>query len=362
MRRAIRLLLLLFIFSIAFISSVILLSQQFDNSIIAYTISEDVRHSSVQLIDGRTGQILNVIHNIGEGDILGRSPLWSPDGQRLAFWTIHNRSDSLAFEIEIENYLVTNLTEQYGYFSMPIYGANNQQLYATLPTVINVPISLINDVYPDGEQILASTLSIPEWSPDGRYIAYLNRYEDLETGESLSSGTIAQDIDLYVMDTISGDIINYTIAFNNIGTPIWSPDGTQIAFIATQTNFGQIYILDIGTGTINEIPIRTNAVGRLVWSPDSQRIAFTSNQPGENNTLNGEVMVLDIASLEMQNISQSTHYDTDPTWSPDGNLLAFTSRRDGNQSDIFIANIKTGQLRQITFTDANETELIWQPH
>ncbi len=361
MRREIHLILLIFIVNIVFVSSVILLSRQFDNSTIAYTISETVTDFSVQVIDVRTGQTLNMVHNIGEGDILGRSPQWSPDGQRLAFWTIHNRSDSLAFEIEIENYFVTNLTEQYGYFSMPIYGANNQQLYATLPTVINVPISLINDVYPDGEQILASTLSIPEWSPDGQYIAYLNRYEDLETGESLSSGTIAQDIDLYIMDTISGDIINYTIAFNNIGIPIWSPDGTQIAFIATQTNFGQIYILDIGTGAINQIPIRTNAVGRLVWSPDSERIAFTSNQPGENNTLNGEVMVLDIASLEMQNISQSTHYDTDPTWSPDGNLLAFTSRRNSNQSDIFIANIATGDLRRLTYTSANETDLSWRP-
>lgn len=362
MRNIVRIMTLIFMFNIVAIISAVLFSQLFKNTTIAYTISEHVRHSSVQLIDARTGQTLNLIHNIGEGDILGRSPFWSPDGQRLAFWTIHNRSDSLAFEIKMKGYVIENLSEAYGYFSMPIYGANNQQLYATLPTVNSVPVFLVNDIYPDGEQILSTTLSIPAWSPDGRYIAYLNRYEDLETGESLSAGVNIQEVDLYILDTQSDETINYTTEFDNVTTPFWSPDGSQIAFMRTaQLNAGQIYILDLATREINEIPTDTNAAGSLVWSPNGDYIAFTSNQRDANNTVDGEVMVLNVETSELQNISASPLYDTDPTWSPDGNFIAFASRRDGNQSDIFIANLLTGDLQQLTYTDADEGELFWQP-
>ncbi|GAB5494164.1 MAG: hypothetical protein Phog2KO_43790 [Phototrophicaceae bacterium] len=362
MRLILRILTAIFILNILAILSVILLGQQSSNSVIAYAISETVRDSSVQLIDTRTGHTINLGNDVGEGFIIARSPMWSPDGERIAFWTIHNRSNSLAFEIELDSYTITNLTEAYDYFSMPVYGANNQALYAPVPTASNNPIFLVNETYPNGEQIIASTMSMPQWSPDGRYIAYLNIYQDLETGETLSSGLNFQDIDLYILDTQTSETINYTSEFDNVTMPFWSPDGTQIAFMrATQLNSGKIYLLELATGEIEEIPTDTNAVGNLVWSPDANYIAFTSTQAGNGNETNGEVMILDMRSYEMQNISQAEFYDTEPTWSPDSQFLAFVSRRDGQQNDIYIANIATGELRQLTYTSANEGQPFWRP-
>ncbi len=47
-----------------------------------------------------------------------------------------------------------------------------------------------------------------------------------------------------------------------------------------------------------------------------------------------------------------------PTWSPDGRWIAFASDRSGNW-DIFLLELETGQLIQLTDDPGDDTEPDW---
>jgi len=53
-------------------------------------------------------------------------------------------------------------------------------------------------------------------------------------------------------------------------------------------------------------------------------------------------------------------YDSRPVYSPDGKYLAFNSTRTGN-GDIYIFNLKTNELKRLTFDDGNESLSAWSP-
>ena len=63
--------------------------------------------------------------------------------------------------------------------------------------------------------MMAAAVSPPEWSPDGRYLAFVGSIEGPSS-------------DLYLYDTLSGRIIRKTDGPNQALMPYWSPDGTGI--------------------------------------------------------------------------------------------------------------------------------------
>lgn len=331
-----------------------------NGGILAYTITNSEQNSFVILTDVLTGQSIELTQYTGDGDITGRTPQWSLDGERVSFWVYQNRTDTIAYELEIDTYDLNNLSEQTDFFSLPIYGANDQALYATLPTFLNVPLYLVNETHPDGVLLANTILSKPTWSPDGEYVAYINLYEELETDTGPSSGSDVQEIDVYITELDTLITTNYTLDLNTSGIPVWSPDGSKIAFTSRARNIGQIYLIDPETGDITEIPERLRAVGQPIWSPDSRYLSFISNRLTNTGEVNTEVMVVDIETYEVQNISDSPHYDIEPVWSPDGRFIAFVSRRN-TQHDIYIATLATGNIRRLTYSSEIESDLSWRP-
>jgi TolB protein len=60
--------------------------------------------------------------------------------------------------------------------------------------------------------------------------------------------------------------------------PVWSPDGTRIAFISSAPgaffNPGRLHVVNVdGTGQKNLTPV--DDVWEPAWSPDGTRIAYT---------------------------------------------------------------------------------------
>ncbi|MEL7436353.1 MAG: DPP IV N-terminal domain-containing protein, partial [Chloroflexota bacterium] len=109
-----------------------------------------------------------------------------------------------------------------------------------------------------------------------------------------------------------------------------------------------------------ELPPRTEAVGRPVWSSDSRMIAFTSENWDRISDISTDVMVIDVETHDVTNLSQSGAFDNSPIWSPDNRYVVFISMRDG-QSELYVADIQTGNLRRLTYTPENEGDITWQP-
>jgi dipeptidyl-peptidase 4 len=105
--------------------------------------------------------------------------------------------------------------------------------------------------------------------------------------------------------------------------PVLSPDGRAVLYV----NDHQIYRATLATAAVpgvgSDKPFIT-AWGENrdpVWSPDGSRIAFVSERG--DHTLIG---VYDIATKRVAWVSPSVDHDTSPTWSPDGKRLAFIRR------------------------------------
>lgn len=325
-------------------------------TVIAYTLTDTVLNSRVMLLDINTGIQSDISSNVAVGDISGRRPRWSPDGNQLAFWTHHNRRDSFVYNLRWSDYTTHNLSEESGYPSIPIFHPNGQISFSSNPRFNNADLFLLNEQNQDSELLVEHLMGEPQWSPDGRYLAYLAA-PNIDVDESISAGDDIDpnELNVYILELETGEISNLTETTEAAGHPIWSPDSTQIAFISETWNIGQINIIDIRTNKISILSIR-DATGIPQWSPKGDSLVFAAYSEG----INLEIFVWGLERGEALNISNNPTYDLQPVWSPDGNKIIFVSRR-GSQDDLYMYDMETGTLQQVTFTPENESDPAWRP-
>lgn len=147
---------------------------------------------------------------------------------------------------------------------------------------------------------------------------------------------------------------------NNRG-PIWSPDGSKIAFRSQASGNRDIYVMDAGGGNITQLTTSPYDDYSPAWSPDGKKIIFVSERDG-----NPEIYMMNADGSNQTRLTHNDFYDYYPTWSPDGKWIAFYSRRDQN-TDIYLLNgactkkpesCDIGQVR-LTSDPARDFEPTW---
>lgn len=84
----------------------------------------------------------------------------------------------------------------------------------------------------------------PSWSPDGRYIVATGLAPDEQSCEksevrSNPEKCLYKGREIYVADTVTGEVHSLTPGI----APIWSPDGSTIAFLSDRTGSPEIWII-----------------------------------------------------------------------------------------------------------------------
>jgi len=161
--------------------------------------------------------------------------------------------------------------------------------------------------------------------------------------------------------TMGGDGSNLKRITNNVvseSAPAWSPDKKQIAFVRiVETHNDEIFIMN-ADGT-NERRL-TNYLGLdagPAWAPDGKRIAFESHR-GDGP---GDIWIVDIDTGELTNITHNAAYrDAEPTWSPDGTQIAF-QRHINNNWEICVIAASGINDRCITNNPAHDQFPAWSP-
>ena len=85
------------------------------------------------------------------------------------------------------------------------------------------------------------------------------------------------------------------------------------------------------------------------------RIAYVSYRDGDD-----EIYVQDLSTGQVEQITDNTSNDWRPVWSPDGGRIAYVSYRDGDYG-IYVHDLDTGRVEQITDNTSDERSPVWSP-
>jgi Tol biopolymer transport system component len=180
----------------------------------------------------------------------------------------------------------------------------------------------------------------PAWSPNGQSLVF---------SRIAGSGSA-----LY---TMRGDGSHMTKITNSAfaAGPQWSPDGREIAFDGDD----QIYIVDadgsdqklLFDGMVGSGP------GVPSWSPDGTKLAFF-NTPGESGNFTAEVWTMARDGSVKQRLFRSACCVMNwaaPVWSPDGKKIAFAAT---SADGTFVVASDGSGLRRLS--TASASGLTWQ--
>ncbi len=159
--------------------------------------------------------------------------------------------------------------------------------------------------------------------------------------------------EIYVRDFAGSTPIRLTNNTAYDAVPIWSPDGTQIAF----SRGTDVYVMDAdGSNQIN----LTNGAGTSNvpqdWSPDGTRILFVSDRDGDD-----DLWIMHPDGSQPSQLLNTTQLELDGAWSPDGKTIAF-SRLIGIHTDIWLMDADGSNERNITNNGSTDsTSPSWSP-
>ena len=123
-----------------------------------------------------------------------------------------------------------------------------------------------------------------------------------------------------------------------IMSPVWSPDGTQLAYVSFENRLPAIYVQSVQSGERHKVIANEGINGAPAWSPDGRKLAFA----GSTRDGNVDVYLKDLASGQTLRVTDDPAIDTEPVWSQDGHSLYFTSDRSG-RPQIYRVTIAPGQ-------------------
>ena len=128
--------------------------------------------------------------------------------------------------------------------------------------------------------------------------------------------------------------------------PSLSPDGKRVVYIGPfiKGPADGLYVTDLASGYTSRLPGTTKGDLNPLWSPDGSKIAFTR---GPSSGLIGapgsyRVMVMDADGSNLRQLSDDNDVNYAVAWMPDGNHLLFnTPSRDG--VTLYNMGVQTGE-------------------
>jgi dipeptidyl aminopeptidase/acylaminoacyl peptidase len=237
------------------------------------------------------------------------------------------------------------------------------------------------------------SVSGPQCSPDGQWIAYTVSYSDLKADERRSA--------IWMVSLDGAQNVRLTYTAGSDSNPRWSPDGKYLAFLSARTADAksqaepksQVWIIDKRGGEARQLTDVKQQIEDYDWSPDSKKLVLVMKEVDEQSEKKPKPIVIDryhfkqdiqgyltaasrshlyLFDVQSQKVEQLTNdknfEDENPVWSPDGKRIAFISNREKDPdksftNDIFVMDAKPGSKAEklITAFAPNDQHLLWSP-
>jgi len=259
-------------------------------------VAERDGNREIYTMDTNGNNQTNLTNNAADDN----TPSCSPDGTKIAF--LSNRDGGM-YELYVMNSNGSNVTK--------ITNNSNNQI----------------------------SFSRAGWSSDGTKIAFTSNKE----------GAWA----IYTMDTNGANQTRIGDLGDN-REPVWSPDGSKIAFHSSRQDAKyEIYSMSSSGANITRLTYTTGGWAiRQAWAPNN-KIIFYANGTGKQQiySINGD-------GSNVTRITNNSFNDTFPFWSPDGSKIVFVSDRDGN-NEIYIMDANGSNQSRLTSNSSEDWCVNW---
>lgn len=125
------------------------------------------------------------------------------------------------------------------------------------------------------------------------------------------------------------------------GHPVWSPDGTKIAFISNRDYLFAVWVMNADGSNARLVTDKVIDAGDPAWSPDGSKIAFSGGPRGSvmMTTPSVNIYVVNVDGSGLTQLTENSGMNGNPAWSPDGKQIAFNRTRGSvAQTKIWIMN------------------------
>ncbi len=183
-----------------------------------------------------------------------------------------------------------------------------------------------------------------------------------------------QDWDIFISKDSGKSLLKFTEHPSLDYDAVISPDGKWVVFTSERTGIPKLYVKAIAGNQPPTLLIKsTSFQDQAAFSPDGSQLAFVASHEG-----NAEIYLIPFLTDSLQNISTARNLtnhkggDFRPSFSPDGTQIAFSSDRDHKIvphpqfpfarqriGDIFSVNTNGNNLKRLTDSDAWDGSPIW---
>ncbi|MEM7306638.1 MAG: hypothetical protein AAF682_08205 [Planctomycetota bacterium] len=144
---------------------------------------------------------------------------------------------------------------------------------------------------------------------------------------------------------------------NGDAPPVWSPDGSRIAYVAERDGRTDLFLADADGGSERRLTDDAIVDRYPAWHPDGKRLVVARRLAG-----GWDLCTLDVdePGAEPLRVTRDERYVGHPAWSPDGGSIAFDTTFAGD-AEIALVDVETGEVRRLTKRPGNDLVPAWSP-
>ena len=300
---------------------------------------------------------LRRLTNVPDGSYF--SPVWSPDGARIAAFVIYPAPGYVAKLVIMDAdgsnvHIIPAVSLIVGSFYQGISEVTTplEKLISWSPDSSELVAPMGNGqsalITADGSNVRLLDGDHPTRSPDGRSVAYYTHVDAANPSQNQAASPYSDPaLRIAVLNTTSGQVHTLNPLANLSGSALaWSPDGRFLAYSSVSLDRTQslplsALMLARTDGSDPRMVAQWDGgfIEQITWSPGARQLAAVV---GNVALTNGYTGLTNQQNLWVVNSDQSNPRDlgssdtNEPSWSPDGRRLIFTRQVDPLHTSVLI--------------------------